>query len=255
MSEQDETVEVVETTETTPETAPEQKEEITFSEEQQKIIDNKIAGKAFEVREEKRKGAELQRQLDEAKANVPKEVRPDVVASGDIDDVDYETQRTQREAQIRTQAEFDARARFDAEAVQNAQQAEQQKQQQDFQDKTTKFYGTAAQFDIDQQALAVMDQTIASYGGLSPVVGEFVLGDEQGMLIYQHLSNHPEDIQTVNSMNPIAAAGFINEIKVKQTALNTKRTSSTPDPATRIDGGGPDPDGGKYPFSAGATFE
>ena len=55
-------------------------------------------------------------------------------------------------------------------------------------------------------------------------------------------------------MNPIAAAGFINEVKAKQTALNTKRTSSTPDPASRTDGGGTDPEAGKYPFSAGATF-
>ena len=55
-------------------------------------------------------------------------------------------------------------------------------------------------------------------------------------------------------MNPMKAVAFLTEIKAKQAALNTKKTSATPDPPDRLDGGGVDKDAGKYPYSKGAVF-
>lgn len=224
-----------------PGTAPEEKEKITFSEEQQAIVD-KVGHQGREnVRAERQKSADLQRQLDEATAQIPQEVRPNVVASGDIDDVDYENQRTQRESQIREQANFDTRQQVATENAQAAQIAEQQKQQQNFNDSLVRFNSSATKFDIDQAQLRTMDSIVTSYGGLSADVGGRVLNDEQGILTYKYLSEHPEDIVSVNQMSQGDAAVFLNDIKAKATVLYTKRTSNAPDPAENLSGNGVPP--------------
>ena len=235
-------------------TAPEQKEKVTFNEDQQAVSDKVALQGRDNVRSERQKTADLQRQLEEAQAKIPKETRPTVNEAGETFEEDYEANRNKRETQIRAQATFDARAEWDAEAAQTAQLAQQQTQQLAYQDSVTKFNGTAQTFGIDQNQLAVMGQTIASYGGLTPDVSSFVINDEQGMLIYQHMAANPLDIQTVNNMTPMQAGVFLESVKTKQAALNTKKTSDTPDPPDRLDGGGVDTDAGKYPYSKGAVF-
>lgn len=255
MSEQDaEPVEVEETESEEVETAPQEEKKAEFTEEQEKSIQNRMSSKAFDVREQKRQNAVLRRELDEAKSKVPEVTRPDVQGTGDIYDEDYESQRQAREEQIRAQVEFDTRRQVGAEQAQQTQAAEFQKQQASFDEALTKFNGSAVKFDVDPAQLDVMDKTIASYGGLSPTVGQFVLNDDQGMLIYKHMASNPDDIQRVNTMDPMAAGIFLNDIKTKQAALFTKKTSGAPDPADRPEGGGVDSESGKYPHSGGATF-
>lgn len=234
------------------ETAPEQKEKVTFDPDQQAVIDKVALQGRENVRTERQKNADLQRDLDEARAKIPQEVRPSVIEAGDTFEEDYETKQQTREEQIRKQAVFDARGKWDAEAQQADQIATQQKQQQDFNDSVVTFRETASKFDIDQNAVALMDQTIASYGGVTPEVGQFIINDEQGMLIWQHMASNPLDIQTVNNM-PLQQQGiFLADIKAKQVALHTKNQSTAPDPAENLTGSGVPP--GKR-GSKGATYE
>ena len=232
------------------ETASEEK--VTFSEEQQKLVENQLAAKAFETREERRKSVELQRQLDEVKAQIPKETRPDVGNAGDVYDEDFETKQTQREAQIREQATFDARQTFRTEQAQDEQQAEAQRQQASINDSLQKFSASAADFDIDAGAFSQIDRTIGSYGGLRTDVGNRVLNDDKGMLIYQHFAQHPDDIQKVNQMDVGSAAIFVNDIRTKAVALHTKNPSNAPDPTETLKGSGAAP---TKRGPGGATYE
>ena len=233
-------------------TAPEKKEEITFSEEQQKVVDNRLAEKAFETREERRKSADLQKQLDEVKAKIPKETRPEVPKPGDIYDEDHEEQQAAREEVIRKQAKFDARQEFDVQAAQDKQLADQQAEQASFNDSLTKFNETAVKFDIDAPTLQSMDATIASHGGLRFDVGTRVVNDEQGMLIYKHFSQNPDDIYRVNQMSEGDAAVFVSDIKTRAAALFIKKGSDAPDPPDVLRGGGIPPE---KRGPEGATYE
>jgi len=223
-------------------TAPEKKEEITFSEEQQKLVDSQLAAKAFETREERRKAADLQKQLDNVKAQIPKEARPEVPKAGDVYDEDHEQQQQVREEGIRKQARFDARQEAAVETAQNQQIADQQAEQTRFSDSLRKFNDTATKFDIDAVTLQSMDATIASHGGLRFDVGTRVVNDEQGMLIYKHFFQNPDDIYRINQMNEGDAAVFVSDIRAKATALFTKKASETPDPAETLTGSGVPPD-------------
>lgn len=234
------------------ETAPEQKEKVTFSDDQQVIVNRLTAEGRENVRTERQKTADVQRQLEEARALVPKETRPNVSNAGDIYDDNFEANQQARETQIREQAEFDTRQQVGAEQAHQAQVVEQNRQQAVFNDSITKFNGTAESFGIDSGTLQQMDGAIASHGGLRHDVGSRVLADDKGMLIYRHFSQNPDDIYTINRMSEGDAAVFVNEIKVKAVALNAKRTSSAPDPAQNLSGSGLSP---TKRGSGGATFE
>lgn len=232
MSEEAE-VEVIETTDT----APEQKEEVEFNEEQQKVFNDGMAGKAFEVREEKRRSAELQRQLEEFKANVPKEARPDVQGTGDIYDEDYESARTAREGQIREQATFDARQAFQNEQVQQNQLVEQQKQQAAYQESLTEYGNRAAKIGITPQELQQAGTTV-SQNGLRQDVINFLIADTDGPVMTRYLSENLVDVDSVNRMNPMQAGVFMNDIREKAKALYTKTPSGAPPPADTLNGSG-----------------
>ncbi len=239
-------------TEVASDSEPEQIEKVTFDERQQAKVDELIGGKVKQTRQAERDNADLRRQLDEAKARIPVEQRPEVAADVDI----YSEDDLRRhETAIRAQARFDARTEYDADAEQNRVLDEQRRQTASFNDSLTRFRDTAANFDIDPAQMSAMDQTIGSYGGLNPAVGQFVINDDKGMLIYQHMAANPGDIAKVNGMDPMTAGVFLNDIKAQQTARNTKKVSDTPAPADRPDGGGVDKNSGQSQFLEGAKFE
>ena len=62
------------------------------------------------------------------------------------------------------------------------------------------------------------------------------------------------DAHNISTMNPILAGAKYAELKVKASALKPK-TSSTPAPATILQGNGVDPEAGKYTHIKGAKFE
>jgi len=221
-------------------TAPEEK--VTFSEEQQKTVDKIAADGREKFQSERQKAADLQKQLDEANARIPKETRPEVPKSGDVFDDDHEERTAAREEGIRKQAKFDARQEFDTQAKKDKELADQQAEQARFNDSLRKFNDTAVKFDIDAATLDSFNATIASHGGLKYAVGTRVVGDEQGMLIYKHFAQNPDDIYRVNGMTEGDAAVFVSEIKSKATALFTKKASETPDPAETLTGAGVPPE-------------
>jgi len=224
---------------------------VEFSEEQQKIVDSQIAGKAFEVREEKRQKAELQRQLDEVKANIPKEARPDVPNAGDIYDEDYETNRAAREAKLVEQARFDERQTVQGEQVQQAQHADLQRQQEAFNQQVSEFGNRATKAGINPQELQTAMNTVNQYG-IRQDIGNFVIADEQGHLITKYLAENPQDIDTVNKLDGMNAGIFMNTVREKAVALYTKRTSDAPDPPDNLTGSGVPP---RKRGAAGATFK
>jgi len=223
-------------------TAPEEKEKVTFSQEQQAIIDKVAEDGRSKVIEERRKSADLERQLEESRAKIPKETRPEVPKSGDVFDDDHEERTAAREEGIRKQAKFDARQEFDADAAKDKELAGQQAEQARFNNSLKKFNDTAGKFDVDAATLNTFDTTIASHGGLRYDVGTRVVSDEQGMLIYKHFAQNPDDIYRVNGMTEGDAAVFVSEIKSKATALFTKKASETPDPAETLTGAGVPPE-------------
>ncbi len=232
-------------------TAPEQKEEVTFSEEQQAVVD-KIAAKGRDkTRAGQQREADLQRQLDEAQARIPKETRPNVPNAGDVYDEDFEASQVQREEAIRKAAEFDTRAQVEQENEQKAQQAVVVEQQKVFDETISEYGKRATKLGITpedvQTAMAIVNQT-----GVSEEVGNFILADENGPLITKYLSENQQDIDTLNQLDAISAGIFIGSVKEKAVALGIKQTSTTPDPAETLSGAGVPP---SKRGPEGATYE
>ena len=81
-----------------------------------------------------------------------------------------------------------------------------------------------------------------------------ILADNDGPLITKHLAANPQDGYELASMSPYSVGQFLDGIKTKASALKPK-TSSTPAPATNLQGNGVDPEAGKYSHIKGAKFE
>jgi len=232
-------------------TAPEQKEKVVFSEEQQAVV-NKIAAEGRDkTRAGQQREADLQKQLDEAQARIPKETRPNVPDVGDVYDDDHEERQTAREKAIREAAVFDTRQTIEQENNLKAQETATVKQQKAFDDTISEYSKRATKLGESPEDVQAAMTTVNQIG-VSESVGNFILADEHGPLITKYLSTHLEEIDTINSLDPISAGIFMSELKEKAVALGIKQTSTTPDPVETLNGAGVPP---SKRGPKGATFE
>ncbi len=74
-----------------------------------------------------------------------------------------------------------------------------------------------------------------------------------GYFVAKHLAANPQEANEFNNLSPMQQGMKLVELKQKASALKPK-TSSTPAPATNLQGNGVDKDMGKFPNSKNATF-
>ena len=217
----------------------------------QDAINEAINKQHRKYQEEKRRADEAERRLAEMQ---PKPQAPQLVEAPDPFDDDYEIKQAAYIESVRQQAIFENNQRLSQELTQSQQAAAQREQQARENAKIQAYVDNAKAMSISIEQLEQAGQVVGSYG-LSKDVQMFIVDDKQGPLITQYLAANHADAETIASMPPLQAAIYIERtIKPKVAALKPK-TTSTPNPATRVSGGGGDKDAGKYRFSKGATFD
>lgn len=222
-----ETTEPVESADNTPEqseSSPEP-EKVTFSDEQQKIVDGIVGKKVFATKEAERKNEALQRQLEEVQAQIPKETRPDVPLMPEAFDDDFESKVQQRDEAIRKAASFDAQQQLQQQQEQQQAAAKQQEEVQVLNTKIQTYAENARQSGIDAQQLQTAGNIVTTFG-LRADVTEAILGEQDGALMTLYLAANPIAIEQLNSANTIAIGSLYQGFKTEAAKLKPKTTSA-----------------------------
>ena len=237
------------------EAPPTEREKVTFSEEQQKVVDGIVGKKVYNAREAERRADSLKQENDELRRQLPTETRPVVPTVPDRYDFDNDEAYSQavasRDMLIGNAAAFDER-QSQAEINRNVEQrmaneaafAENQKDAQTYFDRASKL-------GIKQQDILAAGQMVASMGLQDEIAG-FILKDETGPLITQFLAANPLVLDEISRMSPMDAAIQINSVIKPKAAELMPRTTQAPDPVEPLHGAGVPP---LERGPAGATFE
>ena len=242
MSEAEELQQPIESTpqEAAPVTAPDSgenhEEKITFSEEQQKVV-NDIAGKsAFKAREAKREAEELKRQLEEVKAKIPQAARPDIPVVDQYSET-YAEDLARRDEAIRQANAYDLEQASQQRQKEDAAAASARKQQEDFAKTVSAYNDRATKLGVSEAELQAAGNAVVDFG-IDDQVASFILGDDQGPLITKYLAKNPLELETLSQLDPMNAAIRIQtEIKQKASALGVK-TLTAPKPVETLNGSG-----------------
>jgi hypothetical protein len=229
-----------------------QPDDETIAKEKREAATNEAFNRQHrKYQDEKRRADQLQNQLAQY---APKNEAPPVLDSPDPFDDDYDTKQKAYIESVR-QAERYNYQQEQSSYFESQQQADkQQKMQTELNTKAESYTGRAKEFGIKPEELQQAGQMVASYG-LSDDLAMFILDDEQGPLITRHLSTNHADAEKIAGMTSMQAAMYIERtVKPKVAALKKKQTN-TPNPATKISGGGGDKDAGRYKHSGNAKFE
>lgn len=234
----------------TPESA-----KVTFSDEQQKVIDGIVGKKVYNAREAERRADSLKQENDELRRQLPTETRPVVPTVPDRYDFDnneaYSHAVASRDTLIGSAAAFDERL-SQAEINRNVEQRMAQEAALVEQHKDAQTYSDRAlELGIKQQDLLAAGQMVAGMGIQDEVAG-FILKDKAGPLITQFLAANPIVLDEISRMSPMDAAIQINSVIKPKVAELMPRTTQAPDPVEPLRGGGVPPLERGPP---GATFE
>ena len=93
-----------------PEAGETPEKHITFSEDQQRILDEAVGKKVFKLREKEREAEALKKRLEELEAKVPEQRRPNVPAIPDpfaVSDEEYRRQLYLRDEALKQAIAFD----------------------------------------------------------------------------------------------------------------------------------------------------
>lgn len=177
----------------------------------------------------------------------------DIPAMPDAFDDDFDAKVKARDEALIAQANYNAsnnaylqQEQFQQQQAAQATQQAQAKLEQDF---LANARGTGAK---DEEITSVVNTLVQT--GLSGDLGSAIMADSEGYFIAKHLAANPQEAYELNSMNPILAGAKYAEIKQKASALKPK-TSSTPTPATNLQGNGVDPEASQYKYISGSTID
>ena len=227
--------------ESAPEAGENPEKHITFSEEQQRILDEAVGKKVFKLREKEREAEALKKRLEELEAKVPEQRRPQVPAIPDpfaVSDEEYRRQLYLRDEALKQAIAFD-------------QQQQEQKQQEVMTEKVQSYSQKATKLGINSEDLQVAGNTVAQFGIHDDLV-QFILEEDQGPLITTYLSKNLLELEKIQGMSPTQAAVYVaTTVKQKAAALKPK-VNSAPDPLEQPHGAGKAP---KPRGPQGATFE
>lgn len=217
---------------------PEPKEEesgVTFSDEQQKFINEHIVGKKVaKLREVERRAHELEQQLSQYQKDP--EVEPAIPPVPDVWDDKYEQKLQERDnalikhAQWRAQQESDQRQRQQLEAEQA------RLHQRQMIEKVQTYTERAKSLGISEQDLAVAGGAVSQFG-ISNDLTSFILEDDSGPALTLYLSRNLQELQRIQSMNPLQAAVHL-ATQIKPRVARSIKRQAPPEPAEGVSGAG-----------------
>ena len=225
-------------------------QKIEFTPEQQKVVNDIAAKKAYEAREAKRRAEEAEKRIAELEAKLPREQEPVVPELPDPYDDDYEAKIAQRDEALRLKAQYDAQALIREQEAQRQAQERQRQEQEELYKAVESYTDRAKKLGISESELQAAGNLVSQYG-INDQITQHILGDEQGPIITKYLSQNPTAMDTINSLPPIKAAIYI-ETQLKPEAMKLKpQTTTAPEPVETLAGAGISEKRGPK----GATFE
>lgn len=131
------------------------------------------------------------------------------------------------------QAQSYAKAQFEDQQKQSAQQAQDAKHKESLNSYTE----NATRDGVDFDKLLIAEQTLKS-NGLSNELGSFLLSDTNGAKIVEYLHDNPAEMHEILALDPVSAGIRIaNQVKPKALS-QTPKVSGAPDPIPEVSGGG-----------------
>jgi hypothetical protein len=225
------------------------KEKVTFSDEQQEILNGITADKTKKFREAERRAEAAEQRLREAEAKIPQAQAPTVPEMPDYLDDDFNEKVKARDEAIKASAAYDYQQQASQARQQQAQQQQQQQAQQARHEKAQTFASNATKQGITQEQLQSAAVTIDSFNLRQDVV-DAMLGDDQGGTMAIYLAKNPHVIEQLNGANVIQLGSVYNEIRTNAGAAS-KKTVAPPPHESLSGAGSPVKDDGP----PGATFE
>lgn len=235
----------VDDSESSPDTAEQPEAKITFSEEQQAVLDKIAAEKTFKLREAERKAEakqkELEQRIAEMQRKLPQEQRPQVPDYPDRYDFDSEEQFkaavAQRDKAVQDAIRYDARKEADLSQQEYQKRAQQMERQQELVGQAEKYTERAKQYGITPDELQQAGGFVKNYG-LSEEVSRAILTDEQGPLITKYLAANVQALDALVRANPVTAGMALSQIKAEASKMK-KPVSRAPEPASHLRGNSP----------------
>lgn len=251
---EDPTPEVEEESDSAPDTGEDQEKHVQFTPEQQEIFNKTVGVKVAEKRAIEQEKLQLQRELEELRANTPTQAKPNVPELPDpfaLSDEDYRQRIQHRERALVEAAQYDARQRAIEDNQRQMQYQQQQKQQEELNTQVKSYSDRATKFGIKPEELQVAGNTVAQFG-MDDTLVSYILADDQGPLITKYLANNLTELDELSRMPPTLAAVKI-ATQVKQRAASLKpKVNNAPDPLDTPRGAGSSP---KPKGPQGAIFE
>lgn len=248
--------ESVEVSGSSPEQTPESNDgKVTFSPEQQAVLDKVVAEKTFKLREIERQNEALQHQMQTIQQQQPTATAPTVPDIPDPyqfdTDEEYRAAVVNRDKKIEELATFKQQEAIQAAQLQQQQQLQLQQQQQQLLTDVQTYTERATKLGINQVELQQAGNQIAAYG-INDQLTQFILKDDQGPLITKYLASNPTTLEQLSQLDPMSAAVYIaTDVKTKAAGLKPK-VPTAPEPVEPLRGNGVPP---SKRGPAGATFK
>lgn len=224
----------------TPEgAAPDHAHRVEFTPEQQEVFDKAINKKVYEAREAQRKAEEAERLRQEAEERLraaQEPQRPSVPPKPDDPFApDYDEQVNAWAESLAAQKAYDERVAVAHQQREMAQYQAQQEAERAMQQKTAEYFDRGSKLGLAQADLNQASATLNQFG-ISPEVGQHLMGDDRGPEMAVYLANNLAELEQVSQMTPMQAAVHLETV-VKQKAMRPS-PQLTPPPAKVAAGAG-----------------
>lgn len=227
------------------------REKVTFTPEQQRVIESIIGKKTHAQREAERRAEEFARELESLRSQLPGDERPTIPPLPDPYDDNFAQKMAERDQAIQEAVLYDAR-----HSVMRQRETERQRQLREQEESAAMevvatYSKRAGTLGITADALKVAGNVVAA-AGVSTEVARFILKDDKGPLITTWLARNPIALEELQAMDPMAAAVHLaTVVKPKAVADKGQRSRTNPPPEVLGTGGAPRRERGPR----GATYE
>ena len=215
-------------------------EKITFSDEQQKVFDDAIGKKTFNLRQQQREFGEketaLQSQIAKLQSQIPEQTRPVVPPVPDSYADDFDQQMAARDDVISQAAEFDGAEKFRQEQQQQAAVKVQNDEVEAINKQALAYSQNATTLGIKPEELQKSGAILQQMG----VTGELatqLLNEETGPLMSNYLAANPDVFDQLNRADQWSKGVILNDVRLKADEMKPQQTSA-PAPADVLTGGG-----------------
>ena len=203
------------------------KEKVTFSDEQQQILNGLVADKTRDFREAERRAEAAEQKLREAEAKIPQAQAPTIPDLPDPFDDDFNERLAARDEAIKAKASYD----YQQQAVQNQQQqAQQQQQQQHQQAQQARLDGLISNAKKQGIEIADLDRamgTLVEHGLDSKLIGS-IADEVNGSPVAIFLDKNPHLIESLKTASQFTVGAIYNDLVAKAGAANKKTVAPAP---------------------------